>query len=177
MPNTPCATLSMAMRSSEVCTHAEDLIAILPDAQSILCREVHQNIISDLRDAFDKRLYLLITRHREADEPRREQQLRDRATHFDIPLVAGTEVLYHHRERRDLQDVMTCIRHGVTLATAGRHTRANAEHALRNAQYLRTLFADDLYAVNRTIEVAERCTFTLAEIHYPLSQRAAARWQ
>ena len=41
----------------------------------------------------------------------------------EIPLVAATEVLYHSRARRPLQDVLTCIRHGVTLATAGRATQ------------------------------------------------------
>ena len=48
-----------------------------------------------------------------------------------IPLVAATEVLYHSRARRPLQDVLTCIRHGVTLATAGRLIRGNDEHDLR----------------------------------------------
>ena len=60
-----------------------------------------------------------------------------------MPLVAATEVLYHSRARRPLQDVLTCIRHGVTLATAGRRIRGNDEHDLARRTRSRRLFADD----------------------------------
>ncbi len=153
---------------SEVCSRAQDLVAVLPCGKSVLARDDHARIIRDLRDAFgsDRRLYLLAARHKEAHERALERELRNRATTFDIPVVAGSEVLYHTRERRDLQDVMTCIRHGVILATAGRRICANAEHALQAPEAIRRLFSDDPYAVHRTIEVAERCTFSLDEICY-----------
>ena len=87
--------------------------------------------IGDLRDAFGDRLYAILARHRRADDVPREARLRARAAAARIPLVAATEVLYHSRARRPLQDVLTCIRHGVTLATAGRLIRGNDEHDLR----------------------------------------------
>ena len=60
-----------------------------------------------LRDAFGDPLYALLTRHRRADEPLQEARLRERAQRHGLPLVAATEVLYHSRARRPLQDVLT----------------------------------------------------------------------
>jgi error-prone DNA polymerase len=122
--------------------------------------------LEELRDAFDDRLHALAVRHREPEDALRERQLRQDAARFEIPVVAGMEVLYHTPARRALQDVVTCIRHGVTLATAGRIIRSNAEHALRAPASFAQLYADDPDAVARTGEIASRCGFTLSEIRY-----------
>jgi error-prone DNA polymerase len=81
-------------------------------------------------------------------------------------VVAGVEVLYHTLSRQRLQDILTCVRYGVTLATAGRRIRPNAEHDLKSPAAFRSLFADDPAAVERTREVALRCTFQLDQIVY-----------
>jgi error-prone DNA polymerase len=75
-------------------------------------------------------------------------------------------VLYHTEARRPLQDILTCIRHGVTLSTAGRRIKPNAEHGLLSPHAFQALFEDDPGAVTRTREIAERCTFSLSEIRY-----------
>ncbi|MEM1418813.1 MAG: PHP domain-containing protein, partial [Myxococcota bacterium] len=64
-------------------------------------------------------LRALVARHRDPGEAAREAALRDAATRLDVPCVAGREVLYHDRRRRPLQDVLTCVRHGVPLTSAG----------------------------------------------------------
>lgn len=123
--------------------------------------------ITNLRqDAFGDRLYALLVRHRRASEVRLEARLRQRATRAGLPCVAANEVLYHAPARRPLQDVLTCIRHKVTLATAGRCTKPNAEHALLAPPAFAALFADDPAAVARTREVAARCPFSLTELRY-----------
>ena len=68
--------------------------------------------------------------------------------------------------RRDLQDVLTCIRHGVPLSAAGRRLKPNDGHALLPPAAFARLFQDDPAAVARTLEVAARCSFSLAEIRY-----------
>jgi error-prone DNA polymerase len=65
-----------------------------------------------------------------------------------------------------VQDVLTCIRSGVTLSTAGRLIKPNAEHALKSKEDFIALFADDPESVWRTQEVAARCAFSLSEIRY-----------
>ncbi len=140
----------------EVASHAPGLVALArgPDE------------LPSLKDAFADRLFALAARHRVAEEIRPEERLRRAALRCGVPVVAANEVLYHVPARRDLQDVMTCIRRGVTLATAGRLLKPNDGHALLSPFEFGRLFDDDPAAVRRTLEIAERCTFSLGEIRY-----------
>ena len=151
----------------EVCERAEGLVALWGGERSLLVRGAEPRAVAGpLREAFGDRLYAVAARHRRAEEVRREACLRQHAGRANLPLVAATEVLYHTPARRDLQDVLTCIRHGVTLAVAGRLIRPNAEHDLKSPQRMARLFADEPALVERTREVASRCTFDLSEIRY-----------
>ena len=151
----------------EVCTRADGLIALWGGDRSLLIHdEVPRSVIASMREAFGDRLYAMVSRHRRAEEVRQEACVRRHAERAGLPLVAATEVLYHTPERRDLQDVLTCIGHRVTLATAGRLTKPNAEHDLKAPETMAKLFADEPALLERTHEVASRCTFTLSEIRY-----------
>ncbi|MCG8589313.1 MAG: PHP domain-containing protein, partial [Proteobacteria bacterium] len=153
----------------EVCAHASGLLALWGGEASLLVGEGEAEpdaVAGPLRDAFGDRLYALVARHHQAQEVACEMRLRERARRYGLPRVAATQVLYHEPSRRDLQDVLTCIRNGVTLAGAGRLLKPNAGHALQAAPAFETLFADDPVAVARTREVAERCDFSLAAIRY-----------
>jgi error-prone DNA polymerase len=150
---------------AEVCRHSGGLVALWAD---MLDRDADPPaaLIADLKHAYGDRLYALLARHREADDMPREARLRARAKAAQLPLVAATEVLYHARGRRPLQDVLTCIRHGVTLATAGRLIKPNDEHDLRAPYTFARLYADDRAAVARTLDIAARCTFELGALRY-----------
>ena len=151
----------------EVRARAEGLIALLGGERSVLAREEEPRaIVAPMREAFGDRLYAMVSRHRRAEEGRQEACVRRHAGRAGLPLVAATEVLYHTPDRRDLQDVLTCIDRRVTLATAGRMTRPNAEHDLKAPEAMARLFADAPGLLERTREVASRCTFTLSEIRY-----------
>jgi len=153
----------------EVREHADGLIAVWSGAAD-WTREADADrdaaLLLALRDAFDDRLYALLARHRQAEDVPREGWLRTRARQSGISLVAGTEVLYHTPARRDLHDVLTCIRHGVSLYRAGRRTRANAEHDLKAPCAFSQLYRDDPAAVEHTQDIASRCTFSLNDIRY-----------
>ncbi|MCR9247204.1 MAG: error-prone DNA polymerase [bacterium] len=152
-----CVKGSSVVYESELLDHAPGLLALWHGdfaAPERLC------------DAFGDRLYALVTRHRRATEVADEARIRTAAKRLGLPVVAGVEVLYHSRARRPLQDVLTCIRHGVNVHTAGTHTRPNAEHALLQPAAMARLFEDDPAALARTLEVAARCTFSLAELRY-----------
>ena len=151
----------------EVAAQAGALIALWGGARSLLAGEAEPDPVARLlREAFGDRLYAMVTRHREADEVEQEARVRRRAQRHGIPVAAAVEVLYHTPARQRLQDVLTCVRHGVTLATAGRRIRPNAEHDLKSPAAFGALFADDPAAIERTREVALRCTFRLDQIVY-----------
>ncbi|MGQ9858293.1 MAG: error-prone DNA polymerase [Thermodesulfobacteriota bacterium] len=155
------------LRWEEVCEHAQGLIALVGGQESLLAQEADPDpVLGILKEAFGDRLYGLLARHKRAEERRWELRVLQRARRHSIPLVASNEVLYHAPSRRRLQDVLTCIRHKVTLSTAGRLTRPNSEHALLSPFAFQALFQDLPDAVARTGEVAQRCTFSLSELRY-----------
>ncbi len=151
----------------EVSSHAAGLIALWGGEESkLLARAAPDFLAARLKAAFGDRLYALLTRHLRAEDVEAEARLRERAERYGIPVVAATEVLYHSVARRPLQDVVTCIRHGVTLHAAGRALRPNAEHGLLAPAAFAERFADDAAAIARSAEIAARCTFSLADLRY-----------
>ncbi|HEX3674408.1 MAG TPA: error-prone DNA polymerase [Rhizomicrobium sp.] len=82
------------------------------------------------------------------------------------PLIAINDVLYHAPDRRELQDVVTCVREHKTLATAGRLLEANAERHLKSPDDMATLFASHPQAVAETIRFAARIEFVLGDLKY-----------
>ena len=155
----------------ELCDRAEGVIALwrgFPGRSTGDGREAGtpHAVASRMREVFGDRLYAVVSRHRRAEEIPQEINLRRQAKCVGIPLVAATEVLYHTPARRDLQDVVTCIRRGVTLDTAGQFTKSNAEHNLKSPRVMARLYSDVAALVYRTEDIAARCTFSLSEIRY-----------
>jgi error-prone DNA polymerase len=152
----------------EVAAHAEGLLALWGGEGSLLVRAGADPdaVARTLGEAFGDRLYAMAARHYRDVEVRDEARLRARAARYGLPVVAAVEVRYHDRARRPLQDVLTCLRHEVTIDTAGRRLAPNAHHALVDPATFAARFADDPAAVARTCEVAARASFSLGELRY-----------
>ena len=156
-----------AVTWDEVCRHGSGLIALWGGDQSLVVGEPEPNRGRGKSPrCFRRQVYGMLTRHRREEEVLQEARLRERAKRYGFPLVAANEVLYHTPARRPLQDVLTAIRYGVPVASCGRRLKPNAEHALHSPYIFARLFADDPAAIVRTQEIAERCSFSLAEIRY-----------
>lgn len=125
------------------------------------------------RQIFADRCYLLAEFQRGPDDQRRLEMLRHLAHASGVPLVAAGDVYYHIPARQPLQHVLTAIRHGVTVAQAGGLLFPNAQRHLKSPDELRELFARLPDALQRTREIAERCTFSLAELRYEYPQELA----
>ena len=161
-----CRLVTKGRLRSEKGSSSVSWTEVFEHQKGLLALWIRQGPLELLREAFDNRVYALATRHRcDVDVPH-EKALREEAAKYNVPIVAGMEVLYHHPERRDLQDVLTAIRHGTTVRTAGRLLKPNAEFGLRTPIAFRELYADDPLAVERTLSIAERCNFSLREIRY-----------
>ena len=83
-----------------------------------------------------------------------------------LGLLATNDVHYHEPARRPLQDVVTCIREGTTIAEAGYLLDANAERHLKSPVEMVRLFAAWPHAIAATRDIADRCTFSLDELKY-----------
>ena len=95
--------------------------------------------------------------------------LADQAARIGVPIVAINDVLYHHPERRPLQDVVTCIREHCSIEQAGYRLEANGERHLKPPTEMARLFKGFEPAIQRTVDILDRCRFSLDELsyHYP----------
>ncbi len=80
--------------------------------------------------------------------------------------LATNDVHYHHPDRRPLQDVVTCIREHARIAEAAPLLFANAERHLKPPEEMARLFRDHPQALESSLEIVERCRFSLGELAY-----------
>jgi error-prone DNA polymerase len=116
------------------------------------------------------RLYLAACHRHRGDDRARIGALAALAQRCRMPLVATGDVLYHAPHRRPLQDVLACIREKTTIAEAGRRLAPNAERHLKSPLEMARLFRGFEDALERTVEVAEACRFSLDELVYEYPQ-------
>ncbi|MEQ3624190.1 MAG: error-prone DNA polymerase [Celeribacter sp.] len=100
------------------------------------------------------------------DDRARINRLDQMARTHGLSILATNDVLYHAPDRRPLQDVMTCIRKGVTVSRAGFRLLANAERHLKSPQEMCRLFADWPHAIAATRAVADDISFALTDLAY-----------
>src|SRR5205085_2223489 len=94
------------------------------------------------------------------------ERLIELAKQVRLPLVATNNVHYHHPSRRLLHDVVTAVRHGVTVAELGTRRLANAERHLKSPHAMIELFQRYPQAIAHGLELADRCHFSLDELRY-----------
>jgi len=119
-----------------------------------------------IKTALPARLYLTAKHSYRGDDRARIEALAQLATSTQIPLVATGAVLYHAPHRRPLQDVLTCVREKCTINDAGFRLEANAERHLKSPAEMGRLFKGHEAALERTIEIAQACSFSLDELKY-----------
>jgi error-prone DNA polymerase len=83
-----------------------------------------------------------------------------------VPLITVNDVIYHCPDRRELQDVVTCIRKHVTIDKAGRLLAGNAERYLKPPAEMARLFRDCPAAIEETRRLDAALTFSLDELSY-----------
>ncbi|MCB4768442.1 error-prone DNA polymerase [Ancylobacter sp. Lp-2] len=150
--------------------HLDDLLADAGGLSLILMppRQIDglDDLLARLHDAAPGSLWLAADMPRRGDDRRRLAGLKACAARAGVPLLAVNDVLYHHPDQRDLQDVLTCIRQGTTIATAGRLLEANAERHLKSPDEMARLFREAPEALAETRDFLDRIDFSLDELKY-----------
>ena len=82
------------------------------------------------------------------------------------PMVAVGDVLMHRANRRQLADVLTCMREHITIDQIGTRALPNAERRLKSGADMARLFRNHPAALRRTLEISARCSFDLSELSY-----------
>jgi error-prone DNA polymerase len=142
---------------------AEGLIAVLvPDLADEACAQR----LRRLKATFPDGAYLALSLRRRPGDAMRLHDLSNLAVKAGVPTVVTNDVLFHHPERRLLQDVVTCIRHGCTIDELGFRRERHADRHLKPAEQMHRLFAKYPEAIARTLDIAHRCRFSLEELKY-----------
>ncbi len=123
-------------------------------------------LLIKLREAAPGALWLGARMGRRGDDRRRLARFRTIAATAEVALVAINDALYHGPEQRDLQDVLTCIREGVTIERAGRRLEINAERHLKSPEEMARLFQDCPEAIGEIDHILSRVGFSLAQLRY-----------
>ncbi len=149
---------------SDIEAHGEGQIFICLPPESLGPR--FEATLTRLARLWPGRLYLAGHFAFRGRDRERLARLADLGATAGAPLIANNNVLYHAPNRRPLQDVMTCIREHCTIHEAGFRLEANAERHLKSPQEMARLFAGFEPALARTMELVERCRFSLDELAY-----------
>jgi error-prone DNA polymerase len=137
------------------------LIVLPPDRLAGL-----ETVLARVAEAAPGAVWLGAVMRRQGDDRRRLARLKATAVETHIPLIALNDVLYAASGDRDLQDVLTCIREGVTIESAGRRLESNAERWLKPVPEMTRLFRDAPEAIRETTALLSRATFDLSELRY-----------
>ena len=155
---------------ADVYEHAEGMIfiALAPTAlnANFDYEDTFKSALQEYRKALGQQLYLAATRTYQGDDFKKLFRLSQLSEKLHIPLVATNDVHYHHPERRQLQDILTCIREKCTIYTAGYRLHENAERYLKPPQEMQRLFRQYPDAIHRTREIAQACRFSLSSLRY-----------
>jgi error-prone DNA polymerase len=161
------------MRSEKgQCMLSRDDLLAYGDGQRLVALPVEQpdaafaDHLKMLKRRFGRSIYLAAHHLYRGDDAKRLARLSDLAAAAGVQLVATNDVHAHIAARRPLQDVLTCIREGCTVAEAGFLLNANAERHLKSPQEMSRLFRRRPDAVARTLEIVEACQFSLGELKY-----------
>ena len=122
--------------------------------------------LARLREAAPGRVRLAASMLYRGDDHARLARRAATARTARVPLIAVNDVLYHHPDRRPLQDVLTCIREHLTIDTAGRRLAANAERFLKDPVEMTRLFRHAPEAIAETTALHQALTFSLDELRY-----------
>ena len=118
------------------------------------------------RSVFDDRLWALAEVALEGDDDDRLQAFARVARLAGVPVAAAGDVRYHERARLALADVLTAVRLGSTIDAIRGELLINGERHLQERQRIAERFAALPGVLERTVEIAGRCTFSLDELHY-----------
>lgn len=128
--------------------------------------DTYKLILQEYRNKLGSSLYLGISRTYQANDNKRLYRLSQLSENLGIKLVATNDVYYHVPQRRQLQNVLSCIREKCTIQSAGFLLYQNAERYLKPADEMQRLFRQYPHALEAAVEIADACRFSLDSLKY-----------
>lgn len=144
------------------------LIVLPPDSlnQAYEFDPSFKKVVAEYKDAFGEELYIAATRWYNGDDAKLLHRILQFSKQLGVPMVATNDVHYHYPGRRELQDIVTCVREKYTIFTAGYRLHPNAERHLKTIDEMQRLFRQYPDAIRQTQLIAEACSFSLDQLKY-----------
>lgn len=150
----------------DVYQHKEGIIFIVlpPDSlnEHFDFAEDFQTAVREYQEHFKDKLFVAATRTYGGEDAKRLYRL----SMLGIPMAATGDAHYHDASRRQLQDIVTCIRDGCTIYNAGYRLHPNAERYLKPIAEQYRLFRNYPEAIQNAIAIARACSFSLDSLKY-----------
>jgi error-prone DNA polymerase len=143
--------------------HLPDCLAILLPQRSVSYDELSEQA-AWFRQTFSKHAWIAVELLHWSGDEHWHAQLKELAVQHTLPLVAMGDVLMHVRSRKPLQDTLTAVRLGKSIAECGMDLQPNAEQHLRSRLRLSQVYPASL--LEETLKLAELCKFSLEELRY-----------
>jgi len=141
----------------DVAAHADGLVASLVTGAD----GADDGELRWMADLFGRdRGHVCLTHRRRPDDARRLHEASIAARRFGLTPLATGDVLYHHPDRRMLQDVVTAIREKSTIDQLGLRRERSADRCLHPPHEMARRFAHYPDALAAVEAVVERCTFS-----------------
>jgi error-prone DNA polymerase len=154
------------LRFAELAANSGGLLCGVPLARGPHDAQELTQQIEPYRELLTDRCYLvaeLLYQTRDAEQLALWQSV---SKTTGVPLVAAGDVCYHEAGRLPLVDSLTAIREGITIDEAGEFLFPNAERRMKSPAEIASRFAAAPHALARTVEIADRCQFSLSELRY-----------
>jgi len=122
--------------------------------------------VAEYREALGNQLYAGATRSYSGNDDKLIFRIAQLSSRYGLKMVATGDVHYHDASRRELQDVLTCVREKCTIEEAGFRLHQNAERYMKPVDEMKRLFRRYPEAIKNTLVITEACTFSLDELKY-----------
>ena len=162
-PRTPIARLEK---------HTEGLTALTGGVDGPVARALAQGdlpraqmILARLVSLFGSdEVVVEVWRHGLPWEDQLGEQLIELAQRAGLTWVPTQDARYAHRADRRALDVLTCLKHQVTLSEAGTRLLPSDDWHLKSPGEMAALWSDHPEAMVRTVALAARCRFRLSDL-------------
>ncbi len=136
--------------------------------QAILNRQYDEaeNLVKWFKDVFKEDFYLELQNHFLQEQIEVNAKLKEFAKKYNIKTVATNDVHYIYKEDAITQDVLMCVQMSKTIDDPDRMKFPNDEFYLKSYDEMAQIFPNDLDALDTTLEIANKCNFSLVYGHY-----------
>ena len=152
----------------DLITYNDGLIALTAHSQGLIGKHIILGNIdyatqklTKLKDHFQDRLYVELSRTGRSIEKIIEPTFIDLAYKLNLPLVATNEAYFLDADMHEAHDALLCIADGAYVSQTERR-QVSDHNRFKSAEEMIRLFHDIPEALENTVNIAKRCSFSVS---------------